>query len=44
MGATVLAVLASPKPVLIGSEEYMGILVPSAPVPVGGALIYVPAA
>jgi uncharacterized membrane protein len=41
-GAAVLALLASPKPVLIGANEYMGILVPSAPVPVGGALIYVP--
>lgn len=43
-GAAVLALLASPKPVIIGKEQYMGILVPSAPVPVGGALIYVPAA
>lgn len=42
-GAAVLALLASTKPVIIGKEEYMGILVPSAPVPVGGALIYVPA-
>lgn len=41
-GAAVLALLASPKPVMIGAQEYMGILVPSAPVPVGGALIYVP--
>lgn len=41
-GAAVLALLPSPKPVLIGKEEYVGILVPSAPVPVGGALIYVP--
>jgi uncharacterized membrane protein len=41
-GAAVLALLPSPKPVLIGSEQYVGILVPSAPVPVGGALIYVP--
>jgi uncharacterized membrane protein len=42
-GAAVLALLASPKPVLIGTHEYLGILVPSAPVPVGGALVYVPA-
>ena len=41
-GAAVLALLPSPRPVAIGSEEYVGILVPSAPVPVGGALIYVP--
>jgi uncharacterized membrane protein len=41
-GAAVLALLASSKPVLIGEREYLGILVPSAPVPVGGALVYVP--
>jgi uncharacterized membrane protein len=41
-GAAVLALLASPTPVKIGGEDYMGVLVPSAPVPVGGALIYVP--
>jgi uncharacterized membrane protein len=43
-GAAVLALLPSSKPVLIGKDEYLGILVPSAPVPVGGALIYVPTA
>ncbi len=43
-GAAVLALLASPKPVVIGAHEYLGVLVPSAPVPVGGALVYVPAA
>jgi uncharacterized membrane protein len=42
-GAAVLALLASPTPVKIGELDYMGVLVPSAPVPVGGALIYVPA-
>jgi uncharacterized membrane protein len=42
-GAAVLALLPSSKPILIGKDEYLGILVPSAPVPVGGALIYVPA-
>jgi uncharacterized membrane protein len=41
-GAAVLALLASPTPVKIGGADYMGVLVPSAPVPVGGALIYVP--
>jgi uncharacterized membrane protein len=40
--AAVLALLPSPKSVAIGDHEYVGILVPSAPVPVGGALIYVP--
>ncbi|MBA4130433.1 MAG: hypothetical protein C0519_03315 [Hyphomicrobium sp.] len=41
-GAAVLALLPSPKPVAIGAHDYVGILIPSAPVPVGGALIYVP--
>jgi len=41
-GAAVLALLPSKAPVTLGSEEYVAILVPSAPVPVGGALIYVP--
>jgi uncharacterized membrane protein len=43
-GAAVLALLPSPVPVAIGNEKYVGILVPSAPVPVGGALVYVPQA
>jgi uncharacterized membrane protein len=43
-GAGVLALLPMPKPIMIGGEAYHVILVPSAPVPVGGALIYVPAA
>jgi uncharacterized membrane protein len=42
-GAAVLALLPSAKPVVIGDKEYLGILVPSAPVPFGGALVYVPA-
>lgn len=41
-GAAVLALLPSPRPVAIGANNYVGILIPSAPVPVGGALIYVP--
>jgi len=43
-GAGVLGVLPMPKPILVGGERYHVVLVPSAPVPVGGALIYVPAA
>mgnify|MGYP001412082060 CR=1 FL=1 len=43
-GAAVLALLPSKTPMRIGGEDYIGVLVPSAPVPVGGALIYVPAA
>ncbi|MGI9475737.1 MAG: DUF502 domain-containing protein, partial [Hyphomicrobiaceae bacterium] len=41
-GAAVLALLPSASAINLGSTEYVGILVPSAPVPVGGALIYVP--
>jgi uncharacterized membrane protein len=43
-GAGVLGLLPMPRPIMIGGERYHVVLVPSAPVPVGGALIYVPAA
>jgi uncharacterized membrane protein len=43
-GAAVLALLPSKTPIRLGGEDYIGVLVPSAPVPFGGALIYVPAA
>ncbi len=42
-GAAVLALAPSPEPVLIDGEPHVAVLVPTAPVPVGGALIYVPA-
>ncbi|HML45026.1 MAG: DUF502 domain-containing protein [Hyphomicrobium zavarzinii] len=42
-GAAVLALLPSKTPLRLGTEDYIAVLVPSAPVPVGGALIYVPA-
>lgn len=41
-GAAVLALMPSSKPIQIGKENYVGIIIPSAPVPVGGALLYVP--
>ena len=41
-GAAVLGLMPSPEPVAIGEHSYLGLLVPSAPVPFGGALIYVP--
>lgn len=41
-GAAVLALMPSAATINLGSAEYVGILVPSAPVPVGGALVYVP--
>jgi uncharacterized membrane protein len=40
----VLGLMPSPEPVVIGEHSYLGLLVPSAPVPFGGALIYVPSA
>jgi uncharacterized membrane protein len=42
-GAAVLALAPSAQPVEIGDQPYLGVLVPTAPVPFGGALIYVPA-
>ena len=41
-GAAVLALLPVAEPVTLGGEQYHVVLVPSAPVPVGGALVYVP--
>jgi uncharacterized membrane protein len=41
-GAAVLGLLSSPDPVLIGGERFRAVLIPTAPVPIGGALIYVP--
>ena len=42
-GTAVLALLPNPRPLLIGNHNYHVILVPSAPVPVGGGLLFVPA-
>lgn len=41
-GAAVLALLSTPQPIEMGGLRYVGVLVPTAPVPVGGGLIYVP--
>jgi uncharacterized membrane protein len=41
-GAAVLALLPSSETVMLNDEPYHVVLVPSAPVPVGGALVYVP--
>jgi uncharacterized membrane protein len=41
-GAAVLALLPVGDVVRLGDEDYNVVLVPSAPVPVGGALVYVP--
>ncbi|MGB7158912.1 MAG: DUF502 domain-containing protein [Tepidisphaeraceae bacterium] len=42
-GTAVLALLPNPHPLIIGDEPYHVILVPTAPVPVGGGLLFVPA-
>jgi uncharacterized membrane protein len=41
-GAAVLALLPSPDTIMLHGEPYHVVLVPSAPVPIGGALVYVP--
>jgi len=41
-GVVVLALLSTREPVLIEGRPYMGLIVPTAPVPVGGGLLYVP--
>ena len=41
--AAVLALLPSKTPIRLGEEDYLAVLIPSAPVPFGGALVYVPA-
>ncbi len=38
----VLALLSTPEPVLIGGRPYLGVIVPTAPVPVGGGLLFLP--
>ena len=42
-GAGVLALAPSAQPIEIAGHRYFAVLVPTAPVPFGGALIYVPA-
>jgi uncharacterized membrane protein len=41
-GAAVLGLLSTPEPVRMGELSYLAVLVPTAPVPVGGGLLYVP--
>lgn len=43
-GAAVLGLLSTPEPVPVNGEPYMAVLVPTAPVPVGGGLLWVPQA
>jgi uncharacterized membrane protein len=42
-GAAVLALAPSAQPIEIAGRSYLAVLVPTAPVPFGGALVYVPA-
>lgn len=42
--AAVLALLSTPQPVWIGGRPYVGVIVPTAPVPVGGGLLFLPQA
>jgi uncharacterized membrane protein len=42
-GAAVLALAPSAEPIDIDGQRYLGVLIPTAPVPFGGALLYVPA-
>lgn len=41
-GVAVLALLPNPEPTLINGRRYFAVLVPTAPIPVGGGLLYMP--
>ena len=41
-GTAVLGFLSTPQPILLKGLPYLAVLVPTAPVPVGGGLLYVP--
>lgn len=41
-GSAALALLGSDVPVLVNGQRCLAVLIPTAPVPVGGGLIYVP--
>ena len=41
-GAAALALLSSPEPVLVEGRPCLAVLVPTAPVPIGGGLLFVP--
>jgi len=41
-GAAALALMPSPEPVMMGGKRYRAVLIPTAPVPFGGGLLYVP--
>lgn len=41
-GTAVLALMPSPERIHLGDRDYYGVLIPTAPVPFGGAILYVP--
>ncbi|MFZ5521090.1 MAG: DUF502 domain-containing protein [Pseudomonadota bacterium] len=41
-GVAVLGLLSTPQPIVLGGQPFHAVLVPTAPVPVGGGLLYVP--
>lgn len=41
-GTAVLALLTTPEPIHLNGLDYYAILIPTAPVPFGGAILYVP--
>lgn len=41
-GSMALALLSTPKAVEVDGRRYLAVLVPTAPVPIGGGLLYVP--
>lgn len=43
-GTKCLALLSSPEPVMIDGHPHLAVLIPTAPVPIGGGLLYLPQA
>ena len=41
-GAAALALLSSPEPVMVNGVASFAVIIPTAPVPIGGGLLYVP--
>lgn len=41
-GTAVLALLTSPEPIRLNEIDYYAVMIPTAPVPFGGAILYVP--
>jgi uncharacterized membrane protein len=41
-GVVLLGILSTPSPVVINGRKYFSVIIPTAPVPVGGAVFFVP--